>query len=78
MFVLWVFPLGADALFEKVVIGFELQLGDGRDIVLYSISHRYLVQGRKRKSNHTKTPQNSSTESKVTTSLSRSFQLSPF
>lgn len=38
VFVLWVFPFGADALFEEVVVGFLGEFGGGGDVVLF-ISH---------------------------------------
>lgn len=34
VFVLGVFPLGADAFLEEVVVGFESEFGDGGDVVL--------------------------------------------
>ena len=38
MFVLGIFPFGADALFEKMVIGLESQLGGRCNVVLESVS----------------------------------------
>lgn len=35
VFVLGVFPFGADAFLEEVVVGFEGEFGDGRDVVLW-------------------------------------------
>lgn len=34
VFVLLVFPFGADAFFEEVVVGFEAEFGGGSDVVL--------------------------------------------
>lgn len=34
VFVLGIFPFGANALLEEVVVGFEGELGDGSDVVL--------------------------------------------
>ena len=35
MFVLWVFPLGANAALEEVVVAFESELGGWCDVVLF-------------------------------------------
>lgn len=42
MLILSVFPFGADALFEEVVVGFEAELRAGCDIVLGNglVSHK--------------------------------------
>ena len=37
VFVLGVFPFGADAFLEEVVIGFEGEFGDGGDVVLWDV-----------------------------------------
>jgi hypothetical protein len=36
VFVLLVFPFGADAFFEEMVVGFEAEFGGGSDVVLRS------------------------------------------
>lgn len=81
MFVLRVLPLGADAFLEEVVVRFDGEFGSGCDVVLDGERRSQLGLWRTRGEEDaglTKTPQNSSTESKVTTSLRRSFQLSPY
>lgn len=40
--VLGIFPLGADALFEEVVVGLEAKFGGGGDVVLSYIAVRGL------------------------------------
>lgn len=40
VFVLGIFPFGADALFEEVVVGFERELGDGGDVILEIMDER--------------------------------------